>query len=196
MTVATQAAGTMAEYAALRRTLLGDLSGTVLEIGAGSGANFGYLRRGISWIGLEPDRRRRRALARTVTGHGQQHGVVAAPAERVPLADASLDAVVTTIVLCSVRDQRRVLGEVLRVLRPGGAFVFFEHVAAPPATWSRRAQRLWAPVSRTFDHGCDPSRDTAVAIEGPGFTDVRIDWFARRGALGLRIPYIGGRAER
>lgn len=103
---------------------------------------------------------------------------------------------VATIVLCSVRDQQCVLGEVLRVLRPGGAFVFFEHVAAPPATWSRRAQRLYAPASRVFDHGCDPSRETAWAIEEAGFSEVRLDWFAERGPLGLHIPYIGGRAER
>lgn len=193
---ATRTPGTMAAYAASKRALLGDLSGTVLEIGAGRGANFGYFQPGIRWIGLEPDRRRRRALARTATASGRHRTVLAAPAERVPLVDACVDAVVGTIVLCSVRDQDRVLGEVLRVLRTGGSFVFFEHVAAPRATWSRFAQRVYAPLSRAFDHGCDPGRETADAIERAGFADVHIDRFAEPGPVGVRIPYIAGRARR
>lgn len=124
----------MAAYERDKARLLGELRGRVLEIGAGGGANFSRLPHGVDWVGLEPSRRARRRLARS------GHTVLDAPAEAVPLPDDSVDAVVSTIVLCSVADQDRALAEVVRVLRPGGRLVFFEHVAAPRGTWRRRAQ--------------------------------------------------------
>ncbi|MGH3376208.1 MAG: hypothetical protein ACRDP6_15850, partial [Actinoallomurus sp.] len=70
----------MAAYAARKRELLGGLTGTVLEIGAGGGVNFGYLRRDVRWLGLEPSRSRRRRLARTAAAHGHRAEVLATPA--------------------------------------------------------------------------------------------------------------------
>ena len=98
----------------------------MLEIGAGTGANFGLLSGDVDWIGLEPDRGRRRELAESRAGCM----ILDARAERIPLPDSSVDGALATIVLCSVRDQDRALAEIVRVLRPGGRFVFFEHVAA------------------------------------------------------------------
>lgn len=183
----------MAAYAARKRELLGGLTGTVLEIGAGGGVNFGYLRRDVRWLGLEPSRGRRRRLARTAAAHGHRAEVLAAPAERIPLAHAAVDAVVSTITLCSVRDQAATLAEILRILRPGGAFVFFEHVAAPAGTPSRLLQRCWAPISRRFDAGCDPARETWRAVEAAGFADVRLRWYRGQGLV--YTPFIGGVAR-
>ncbi|ADD41757.1 class I SAM-dependent methyltransferase [Stackebrandtia nassauensis] len=177
-----------------KRRLLADLAGTVLEIGAGRGANFGYLPSGVRWLGLEPHRRRRASLIAAASRHGRGAEVLAAPAEAIPLPDASCDAVVSTIVLCSVRDQDAALAEVRRVLRPGGRFVFLEHVAAPRGTWTRRLQRCWAPVSRRVDSGCDPARDTAAAIERSGFAWRELELFEQPFAFGLSVPFIAGRA--
>jgi SAM-dependent methyltransferase len=184
----------MHAYQTHKRVLLGALDGIVLVIGAGNGVNFALYPTGIRWLGLEPDRRRRRRLARAAAGHGQPGTVLGAVAEQIPLADHSVAAVVSTIVLCSVRDQDRVLAEIRRVLRPGGAFVFLEHVAAPAGSWTRRAQRAWAPLSRRFDAGCDPSRETWVAIERAGFSSVDIRWFTRRPRFDIYSPHIAGRA--
>jgi SAM-dependent methyltransferase len=189
-------AGDLAGYAARMRAELGALTGTVLEIGAGTGANFGYFRPGIRWLGLEPHPGRRRQLAWTAARYGQYAPVIAAPAERVPLPDASVDAVAATLVLCSVADQGRALAEVRRVLRPGGRFVFFEHVAAPAGTWSRRAQRCWAPLSRLLDAGCDPGRDTWRAIEAAGFREVSARRHSRRPGFGSYSPLLAGVAYR
>lgn len=180
----------MAAYAARKRELLGGLTGSVLEIGAGKGANFGNLRRDVRWIGLEPNRRRRRRLAVTAAAHGHSGEILDAPAERIPLPDAAVDAVVSTVTLCSVADQAGTLAEILRVVRPGGAFVFFEHVAAPVGTAARLLQRCWAPFSRRFDAGCDPTRETWRAIQAAGFADVRLRWY--RGFEPVYTPYIGG----
>ena len=180
---------------ASRAAVLGSLTGTVLEIGAGAGANFGYFRPDIRWLGLEPDPGRRRDLARAAAAHGQHAPVIAAPAEQIPLADASVDAVAATLVLCSVADQDQVLAEVRRVLRPGGRFAFFEHVAAPRGTWSRRLQHWVAPVTRRLDAGCDPGRETWRAIREAGFRQVHARCYSRPAVLGIYGPCLDGVAH-
>jgi SAM-dependent methyltransferase len=173
---------------------LGCLTGRVLEIGAGAGANFGSFRPGIHWIGLEPDPRLRRKLAATAAARGHHAPVLAAPAERIPLPDASVDAVASTLVLCSVADQGRVLAEVQRVLRPGGTFAFTEHVAAPAGTLTRGLQRCAAPFTRLFDHGCDPARDTWRALQAAGFAEIRAYFYRGTGGR-LYNPCLTGTAH-
>lgn len=185
----------MTAYARYKREVLGSLSGTVLEIGAGHGANFGYLAAGLDWIGLEPDPAARHRLATIAAAHGYHRPVIASGAERIPLADTSVDAVAGTTVLCSVADQAMVLTEVKRVLRPGGQFVFFEHVAAPRGTATRGLQRCCAPLCRRLAAGCDPARETWRAIAAAGFRDVQFRWFSRRSAFGLYSHYLGGTAR-
>ena len=178
-----------------RRDLMPAVAGTVLEIGAGRGTNFGRLAAGTEWIGLEPLRRRHHRLLQGARDHGLTATVLAAPAESVPLPDASVDTVLSTLVLCSVDDVAATLREVRRVLRPGGRFVFHEHVAAPVGSRTRRWQRIWAPISRRVDHGCDPSRDLADDIRGAGFGRTRIREFTVRAAFGMAVPFITGSAE-
>ncbi|MEV0645620.1 class I SAM-dependent methyltransferase [Phytomonospora sp. NPDC050363] len=183
-------------YETLKRDLLRGLSGTVLEIGAGAGANLGLLNPGAEWIGLEPDRRVHDRLRVNAVRHDRKARILDAPAEAIPLGDESVDAVVSTVVLCSVDDQEAALAEVARVLRPGGRFVFFEHVAAPAGTPTRWLQRIWAPFSRRFDRGCDPVRDTAAAIRRAAFAQVETRDFDMPVGLGLTVPFIAGYARR
>ena len=174
-----------------RARLLAGLRGTVLEIGPGGGANLHHMSRRVHWIGLEPNPYFHAPLRRAAGGRGQ---VLTGEAERIPLADDSVDAVVGTIVLCSVRDQRRVLAEIARVLRPGGRYVFLEHVLAPPLTWSRLMLRAAAPMSRLLDGGCDPARQTGRLIEA-AFDHVEFDEFPVGGPIGVTIPHLAGWAE-
>ncbi len=117
-----------------RRRLLGDLAGTVLEIGPGTGVNLAYLPDGVYWIGLEPNPYFHPHLRRALSLRGLSGDVLLGQAEAIPLPEGSVEAVVATLVLCSVEDPRRALAEILRVLKPGGRFVFLEHVAAPQGT--------------------------------------------------------------
>jgi SAM-dependent methyltransferase len=183
-----------------KRALLPPLSGTVLEIGPGGGNNLAFLstsstsRRDVRWIGVEPNpffHDRLRARAERL---GIEAEVRAGTAEALPVADRSVDAVISTLVLCSVHDPEAALREVRRVLRPGGRFVFVEHVAAPHGTGLRRAQRALSPVWGAFSDGCHPDRDTGRLIEAAGFTDVAFRSF--RLAVPIMGPHIAGVARR
>lgn len=185
-------AATWAGYVATKRELIGSLTGTVLELGAGRGANFHLLSPEVSWIGLEPHARSRAALRQSAAASGLPWQVLSAPAEHIPLPTATIDAVLSTVVLCSVTDIYAVLTEVQRVLRPGGRFVFFEHVAAAPGTWTYRWQRISAPATRRFDRGCDPSRPIDRAIEST-FDTVDLSRFTAPGKLAT--PFIAGSAR-
>jgi SAM-dependent methyltransferase len=135
----TTARGGRAAYNAVKHSLFADLRGTVLEIGAGKGANFGLLPGQVRWVGLEPGRRRRRLA------QGRPGLVLAGVGERIPLRDHSVDAVVSTIVLCSVRDQDQVLAEVRRVLRPGTR-------ASPAARWRYGRKLATGQAKGPVDH--------------------------------------------
>lgn len=80
-----------------------------------------------------------------------------------------------------MRDQEQAIAEVRRVLRPGGRFVFTEHVAAPGGTWRRRVERLVAPATRLLDCGCDPTRETWRVLEEAGFAGLDLAWYPRSG---------------
>ena len=154
----------------LERAAVGRLRGRVLEIGAGEGENFGAFHADVEWIGLEPDDERRAELATRARTWGHRAEPLAAKAERIPLPDHSVDAVVGTYVLCSVDDQAVALAEVRRVLVPGGRILFVDHVAAPPHTLKRAVQRVATPITRRCCHGCHWDRDTEAALVAAGFT--------------------------
>lgn len=167
---------------------------TVVEIGAGAGPNAAYLPAGTRWLVAEPNGFFHAPLRRAADRHGLALELLAGDAHALPLPDASADAVVCTLVLCSVADPAAALAEVRRVLRPGGAFLFVEHVAADDGTRLRRLQRgLRAPWGWAGD-GCRPDRDTLAAIRAAGFARVEAEAF--RVPLGLAAPHVAGLAWR
>lgn len=173
-----------------KRRLLGELAGTVIEIGAGTGANLPFLNGGVRWLGVDPNPATHRYVERKARQLGLEARLVEGRAERLPFESASADAVVSTLVLCGVADQRAVLEEILRVLKPGGRFVFLEHVAAEPGTATRRRQRLVRPVWSLLADGCRPDRETWRAIESAGFSHLAYERF--RLPLPIAGPHIAG----
>jgi len=179
--------------AAWRRELLGDLRGDVLEIGAGTGRNLDHYQGLERLVLAEPDphmRRRLTAMAARASV-SKNVDVVTWGAEQIECDAGSFDAVVSTLVLCSVGDVKRSLDEIRRVLRPGGKLVFFEHVAAEdPArlAWQRRAEPLWKLVAGN----CHLCRETAHAIEEAGFRFERMTSESARKALPIVRPTIRG----
>ncbi|MFC9514859.1 class I SAM-dependent methyltransferase [Nocardiaceae bacterium NPDC056970] len=167
-----------------KQALFRDLPRTVVELGPGVGANLRYLRPGTRLIAVEPnpamhDRLRARAARARIDL--ELHSVGAG---RLDLPDASVDAVISSLVLCTVPDPAAVLAEVHRVLRPGGLYAFLEHVAAPEGTPLRRLQRAARrPWGWTFE-GCSCERDLQSVVEAAGFAETAID------AYRLRSPFL------
>jgi len=158
----------------LRRRLLADLKGDVLEIGAGTGANIAHYGPDARVIALEPDPYMlRRAQRRLAESHAPNVELRQAPAESLPFPDASFDAVVSTLVLCTVRDLPAALAEIRRVLRPGGQFIYVEHVRGDGALG--RAHDVIQPVWGYCSAGCNVNRRTEEALVAAGFelADIR-----------------------
>ena len=169
--------------------ILPTLGGDVLDVGAGEGASLAYLPSAARVALLEPHPRSAATLERQVARRRDAR-VLRAPAERITVADGTMDAAVCCLVLCSVSDQDQALNEIYRVLRPGGRLVLLEHVAARPGTWPRHGQRLVAPFSRRFDRGCDPARDTEAALHRSGFEIVEMRHVNATGPWHLPIPHL------
>jgi ubiquinone/menaquinone biosynthesis C-methylase UbiE len=155
-----------------RAALLGGLGGRVLEIGAGTGLNLAYYPESADELVLtEPDAgmvaRLRRHVARDGAAPARVR-VVPAPADSLWFPDGEFDAVVSTMVLCTVPDPAAALDEITRVLRPGGRLVLLEHVLATDprlARWQRRLAEPWA----AFAAGCRCDRDTVALLHAAGY---------------------------
>jgi ubiquinone/menaquinone biosynthesis C-methylase UbiE len=177
-----------------RSELLGDLQGQVLEVGAGTGVNLPYYPPTLTRLILsEPDPHMRRQLSRKVRALGREGvDVLDASLERLPMPDVSCDAVVSTLVLCSVPQPERALAEIHRILKPGGRFVFLEHVAAEDRPrrlkWQRRVEPIWKRVSGN----CHLTRRTGAAIAEAGFTIADVKRESMRKAWSLVRPTIRG----
>jgi len=147
----------------------------VVEIGPGAGANLRYLAAGSTLVAIEPNQHMHGALRAAARAHGIQLDLRERMAEETGLPDDSADAVISSLVLCSVQDPVAALAEIRRILRPGGTFRFLEHVSAPAGTPTRAAQRiLRRPWAWTFE-GCSCERDLESAVRAAGFESVTID---------------------
>ena len=179
-----------------RRSLLAGLRGRVLEIGAGTGRSIPCYPEAVEQLVLaEPDPHMRRRLQDRV-GDRRDIRVIDAAAEQLGEPDASFDAVVSSLVLCSVATVPRALAEIHRVLRPGGELVFIEHVAAwddpRRLRWQRRVEPIWKHVAGN----CHLTRDTERAILDAGFELEHIERDSLRKAMALVRPSIRGRARK
>jgi len=181
-------------YGDRKRRLFADLEGTVVEIGPGTGVNLPYLPDGIRWIGLEPNPHMHDLLRPKLEGRDIDAELRTAPAQDTGLPDASADAVISTLVLCSVPRLDETLTEIRRILRPGGRFLFIEHVAAEPGRWLRWVQSGIRPLWRPLADGCRPDRDTGAALERAGFAKVTYERFDT--GLPVVAPHIIGTAIR
>jgi SAM-dependent methyltransferase len=177
-----------------KRRLFADLSGDVLEIGVGAGPNLRFLPPGTRYVGVEPNPHVHRHLIEEARKLGITADIRGGAAEALDVPDASMDVVIGTCVLCSVRDPALALAEIRRVLRPGGKYYFLEHVAAPRGTWLRRVQRFVQPVWTPLGGGCHPDRETYATIEASGFGGVHIEHF--RLPIWPMGPHIDGVAIR
>ncbi|XP_022805123.1 methyltransferase-like protein 7A [Stylophora pistillata] len=149
--------------------------GDILEIGAGTGANFEFFPEGSSIIALEPNRHMVPYLQENAQKfpHVQLKEIVLGFAEKMEgIPDESVAAVVCTLTLCSVSDVDTTLSEIKRVLKPGGYFYFLEHVADETETWRNSLQRRFDKQWKYLSDGCSCSRETWTHLDNAGFSTV------------------------
>jgi SAM-dependent methyltransferase len=144
-------------------------SGVVLEVGVGSGLNLPIYSREVRQLyALDPSE----ALLRMARSRAARAAFpvefLCQPAEAIPLADGSVDAVVTTWTLCTIPDPVRALVEMRRVLRPEGRLIFVEHGHSPDPTVARWQDRL-TPLWRRVTGGCHLNRPIDRLLRAGGF---------------------------
>ena len=152
-----------------RRRLVADLSGTVVEIGSGSGLNIEHLPGSVErLLAVEPSDVARRLAARRVQRSTTPVEHIGPDGASIPLGDASCDSALATFALCTIPDVESALAEVMRVLKPGGRFHVLEHGLAPEESVRRWQHRL-EPMQKRLADGCHLTRDPVALVTAAGF---------------------------
>jgi ubiquinone/menaquinone biosynthesis C-methylase UbiE len=184
---------------ARRAALVGEASGEVLEIGFGSGATLPFYDPAkVSRLTVvEPSEGMNRRAATRLTASPVPVTSVPGAGERLPFDNAAFDTVVTCLTLCSVEDPPRVLAEIRRVLKPGGRFLFLEHVLSEDEKRQRWQHRL-TPVQKVVGVGCHLNRDTAALVRAAGFSLAPLAQQQEPafGAMAPLVPLVAGSAAR
>ncbi len=161
-------AGELTTVGRWRSEALQTASGRLLIVGLGPGHDLAHLPPAVTEvIAVEPAAAMRRIAARRTAARPVR--LIAGVGERLPLPDASVDSALLALVLCSVEDPVAVLGEVARVLRPGGSVCVLEHVRARDGSRLGRVQDLLARLWSRIAGGCEPHRRTRRAFEAAGY---------------------------
>ncbi len=174
-----------------RAALVGDLEGQVLEIGSGTGANLPHYRNAARVTCTEPSAPMRGRLLHRAAAAAVPVDIRDAGAESLPFDDATFDAVVSTLVLCTVDDIAATLAEIRRVLRPGGRLLFIEHggdAAGKRGVWQRRLDPVWTKVAC----GCHLTRDARSNLEQAGFTVSQYEEFSPKRTPPVLLPFAQG----
>ncbi len=179
------------EFAAVRARVAAGLAGEVLEIGFGSGLNIPYYPAGLERVrAVDPAAVGRKLAARRAAACAVPVEYVGSDAQALPVADASVDSVLSTWTLCTILDAPRALAEIRRVLRPGGSFRFAEHGLAPDAKVARLQQRL-TPLQRRAFGGCHLNRRIDQLVAAAGLELTRMDTYYMKGPRALGYTFEG-----
>jgi|SRR5215831_6701423 len=179
-------------YGHYKEELFSGVRGSVVEIGPGSGVNFKYLSSSIEWIGIEPNEAFHKDLLKKAKQEGIKAQLLQGDVLHIPLPDNYADAIVCTLVLCSVTDTPKAIEEMKRVLKPGARLCFIEHVAAPKRTLLRLAQNVFNPMNRMIADGCNCNRETWTYFQQGRFKHLELSHHKLKGTLPFFSPHVIG----
>ncbi|KAF6171836.1 hypothetical protein GIB67_007357 [Kingdonia uniflora] len=192
-----------AEIAGCKAELFASFRGKskdVLELGIGTGPNLKYYADDVSIrvFGVDPNKsmeKYAKAAAKAAGLPPSHFAFIQGVGESLPVSDSSIDVVIGTLVLCSVEDVKSVLEEVKRVLKPGGLYIFIEHVAAEDGTTLRFIQSALDPLQQIVADGCHLTRETGKYISEAGFSssNIKREFFSAASLLG---PHVYGIASK
>lgn len=169
------ATGMHKAHGRVKEAAIGAMSGTIVEVGAGTGANMRYYPPGVKVIAVEPNPVMHGPLREKAQEHGVDVEIRTLAGERMDLADDEADHAVGTLVLCGVQDPAQVVSEIQRVVKPGGTYFFVEHVIAPEPGAVRNLQKVTRRAQLWFANGCDVMRDTTSLLEHAGFAEIDLE---------------------
>lgn len=185
------------EIGSQRDELLSELSGRVAEVGAGNGANFRHYPRTVEEVvAIEPEPFLRAKAEQAAREAPIPVRVVEGLAAALPLQSGSVDAVVSSLVLCTIPDGPGALAEMRRVLKPGGELRFLEHVRSDQPR-KARIQRISdsSGIWPLLGGGCHCSRDTLAAIEAAGYAIDRVESVTVGPSWWITNPHVLGMAR-
>ena len=180
-----------------KERLFKNVSGEVLEIGPGTGVNFPFLKgKKLNWTGVEPNPAMHSYLFEAAKANGINAKLLTCTTEAIAMADHTFDYVISTEVLCSVKDLNKSLSEIKRVLKPKGTFLFLEHVVDKHNLVRRVVQKL-VPFTtwRFYSDGCKPGIDIGSQIKKSGFADIQYVDYMQEGSgiiITINRPHIYG----
>lgn len=184
----------------IRRELIEQAGGRTLEVGAGSGLNLPYYTAAVSALVItEPSRHMRRHLRAQLESSPPPVGswqLVDCPGQELPFEDESFETIIATYVHCTIPDPQRALAEFARVLRPGGRYLFLEHVHAGEGTVLGHIQDLVEIPHRYIAAGCHPNRRTETLLSESPFEVERLERGTQPRAFPTVRPTIIGSARR
>lgn len=186
-------------YGPRKRDLISQASGHCVELGPGTGVNLNYYAKNVQWTGIEPNPKLH-PLIYSQAAKKQQTIRLLCSLDELVQQNKPVDCVVSTLVLCSVRDLQGTLKQIRTLLKPGGTFLFLEHVVDKVNPLRRTIQRV-LPFTpwRILSDGCCPGRDIAAAIHQTGFSQVELQQYAQDGPGLVQLinrPHIYGIARR
>ena len=175
----------------LRRRALEDLSGTVVEIGFGSGTNVPYYPPAVERVfAVDPAVVGRKLATKRLAASSIPVEFIGLDGAVIPLADASMDNALSTWTLCTIPNVDEALREIRRVLRPGGRLLFLEHGLSDDPRVARR-QRRFNPIQQRIAGGCLLDRDPGALIAAADSRSSRVDRFVISGPKIMSYMYAG-----
>lgn len=177
-----------------KRSIFANFQGKVLEICPGTGLNLPYYPKDIHWIGIEPNPQTHSSLQKQAEKLGLKIDLRISNAEWLDAEDNSIDTVVSTLILRSVPNIDYTLQAILRVLKPGGRFLFIEHVVAPQGSLLRQIQNTVSPTWKASGDGCHPNKEIWIALGNAGFSSITYERFDAQ--LPIVSPHIIGVATK